>query len=499
MNEEQQKKKHSPYFNAVLAVLGVAFLVTSFDSPLKFFEPPLVSVGPKDIKSHEFRILLAHTYTLTDFSNIKNQNMAILSHIINNELISLEADRMGIHASQKAAQESLKKRPIFLDEQGIFQEERLQKFLSASGLTLAQLIVQEQKVLQRTRLKQALLAQLTRVPQELIKLASIGAFQQRSGAYKKFPIGTLSLDSLTPPEKELKTLFNEKHFQSPEYRTYQVLHLSPASFISGKSTPSPQDMVAAQSTFEKMCIQIEDDLGAGLSLEEIANTRKLSSFVKTVTTDAQGRYPSEATRPHSKGNKKLAEIAFSLSPEDNVRPASLESGTFSIVKLEKINPPKALSFQEAYPLLVQEWAKKNKILENRALEKAKEYEKVFSGSSAAALQRLASKDPSVVWLPPQAVSQYDGMQNYVPPIIKESLSKMTPGQVTTVQDGENAYVVRLVSVTIPEYQKDAYRVTDLVKESLMHTLWDAFVAALAQKYPVHIHKNRLEGFFKKSY
>jgi hypothetical protein len=499
MNEELHKKKHSPYFNAVLAVLGVAFLVTSFDNPLKLFEPPLLSVGSKDIKAHEFRVLLAHSYTLTDFSNIENQNMAVLSYIINNELVSLEAERMGIKTSEAAAQESLKKRPLFLDEQGTFQQERLQKFLSASGLTLAQLIKQEQRVLSRNRLKQALLDQIPHAPQALIKLTSIGAFQERTGIYKKFPIAA-SNKSITPPEKELKALFSEKQFQSPEYRSYRVLQLSPMALAHmTSSTPSPKEVSLAQAKFEKLCIQIEDDLGAGMSLEDIVASRGLSSLVKSMTTDAQGRSMASGKNLSKTGNdKKVAEIAFSLSPEENARPVSLSTGYFFVIKVDKIDPPKILTFQEAYPQLVQAWSTKNNIFEKQALEKAKLYEKTLSHSSPNELIRLSNKDPHVVWLPSQAL-QYNGANTTIPSVVKDSLSKMAPGQVSKAQDKENVYAIRLVSVTLPDYKKNAYRVTDLVKDTLTHALWDTFVAALAQKYPVHIHKNRLEGFFKKSY
>lgn len=447
--------KKSSYVTLIFILLGIAFIVTSFDNPLNFFQPTVVSLGGHHIKRREFRNLLAWEYAQGSSPTFP----ALLSKLINNELVDLEAQQMGIQVSQQAARASFQKKPLFLDETGHFQEKKFQAFLTGSGLSLNQMLEQEKKYLRRKRLKEALMTQVT-PPTLLVRLTERGAFQERVGAYKEFSLKKVGHSS---SDKELKDLFEAHPIKDPEYRTYSILDLSIARGLP-------------KSQFEQLMVHIEDDLGAGRSLEDIITRHKLQAYTKKVTTDAQGRNPL-GLQLDPKDNQSVLTQAFSLSSEEGPKPIHLPPSRFVVIQVERTIPPKTLSFEEAKPRLEKVWQEK------------KQQEQMFEEAKAFANSPIV---PHMKLTPSLSLNQSEPS---VPPIVKEALFQLEPGQSLAVKDDHKAYAVKLLSVK-PSAKSSP--LNELVKDTLEHIFWDAYVTSLGQKYPIQINRQEIQKYFQKT-
>jgi hypothetical protein len=512
------QKKTSWYATAVFSVLAVAFLVTSFQGgSWRFFQPVVISMGKKSIRLDEFQRLLAQKQAMNRLMGRFTPKEILMRLFVDDQLLSIEMEKMGIDISQKSAIESLKKNRFFFNKKGEFSEKNLQTFLRESGISLKQLIEEERKRIAIRYLKEALLAQIS-LPSDLVKLMSEGIFQERSGGYRSFPLIQGKTPTASPSEKDLQDLFQSlKEVVAPPVRSYQILRLSPTLWqktiqVSDQeirqyhtlymaSTPleaSRQEIVKklkakkAQEKMEKLIVKVEDGLGAGKTLKQIAEQEQLPLY--QVTTDRQGQMQDgekspllsfEELGPEAKAFQvELLDKIFQLPVGQDPDLLSFPQGENLFIQVSKSLPEKKLSYTEALPRLKILWEKE--FFKKSLLKEAEDFRKKKgkTGMTPCVSMTLNSKNEDV------------------PTVVKEALFSLELNGSRIVSDDKALYVVELNKIVPPQLdalsKKEKADLKSIALQEIRRICWECYLQSLRRSYPLGINAEKLEKIFQST-
>ena len=501
------------YTTLIFSVLSLAFIITSLPS-VNFFQAPVLSVGRVTLGQAEFNQLFRYEQTILENRGVTPEKMAqtVVEKIIRDQLIDQEATRLGIRVSRELAHQTIQDSNLFRNAQGEFEEKRLQDFLFRAGLNLTQFIEIEKKRLGRLRLREALLSYVI-IPKTLEKLVTEGLFQERNGAYRFF--SPQSSGVLKPSEGEIEAFFRKAPLKAPEMREIQFLRISPAALMASLEV-TPQDIQKAylskkvsvplseiRSKIEKeirlrkakemtdrQVMQIEEDLGAGKALEDIAKAHHLSFY--KVTVDQHGRSLAgelvaplafnELGKHASVLRTSLLNKAFAMEPLQDPESIQLPSLEFVLLNVVKTMPERTLTLQEARPRLA------GQLMEERQTLKAR----------ADARSFMKKKELSHGMKPLKAVSLNKPSEN-IPGVVKEALFSLEPGQWTEVAGSNGIYVVTLTSIKQPNIEalKQDQSVSGFLQEEFHHLFWDAYLSSLKKKQKVTLNPHIMQHLFRK--
>ena len=488
--ERFSKTRSSWAATFIVSILVLAFVLPSVQNPLHFFQSAVLSVGNHSIRQSEFSRLLQQEKVMMILNGLEERDRSpyfLLEKIKRNALLSLECRALGMNTSHQAARDSLFHHPLFMDSKGQFQEKKLQDFLFQNQVTLVQLVEWEKNRLTRARLKKALLTQV-HTPSVLSELAIRGLTQKRKGAYKVFSIQKESLPWIRPTEAELMALFEKEPIKAPEYRTYSFFRISLSSIelspkeiesqakekISGMTDEEWKTKLRlekARALLEQKMLQIEDGLGEGKSLEQLAQEHHC--LLKTVTTDAQGKEENgkEAFPEEKKIQELLVQKAFSMGVTQNVEllPLSISSPEYLWIRIDKIDPPKTLSYNQA-----------KKKLEQRLQEEGVRRHLVLQAQAFLANPVLSQMQI----FGPITQGEVDGS---VPSVVRNTLFRLRSGaDGILAQDQKKIYGVKLLSITYDTPKEKEY-LQQWVKRDWEKIFLESYLASLEKKYPVHWH------------
>jgi hypothetical protein len=480
--DQSPKKKSSWIINFIFCLLALAFVATSIDTQVFLFESPVVSIGNKRITESELRQLFIQESALMHLEHPYGMDLdptALLNKIERNEVLNLEVDNLKIHVSQEAAKQDLYAQKAFQNTLGQFDQAKLNKLLSDHKMSLKQLIDAQKKAIARNRLKKALLDQV-HASQDLLDLTVKGMFQKRKGAYKQFMLTSDERSKIQPTASQLRESFDKNPILSPEQRTYSILFLSadtlPQTMTETEQKKNPQAHgQKAREHLETMSIQIEDGLGAGKSLKEIADQHNIPLI--HVTSDDKGfsvegedlflgAFPSLG-KDQKEMTQAILNKVFSTSSEQGVEFLQLTSSTHVWIHVNKVTPPQALTYDQAKSKLVSLYREAQ---EQRLLrEKAKYF--------------LAKKGAGSDMMPIDAIGQEDESR-HLPEIVKQALFQLTPGASSFVSDGKKVYGVKLLSVSYSPDPEKSFAAQEFIREEWYSLFWSSYLTSLMKKYPI---------------
>lgn len=229
----------------------------------------------------------------------------VLGRLIAETALDERASELGLAVSRETVGEAIVKDPAFRNASGQFDRFAFDSLLRANGLTEQLFITEQQAVMARRQLADALTGAI--VPPLAMREAvyRYGA-ERRNIAYVELP-ASLAGDVGTPEEAALQAFFDERKaaFRAPEYRTVAVLSLR-AEDIAKPSEVSDAD---AMARYEQL---------------------KASRFTTPETRKVQQlAFPSQeeanAAREKILAGASLADIAV----ERGVRPEDIEIGVFT--------------------------------------------------------------------------------------------------------------------------------------------------------------------------
>ncbi len=530
-------KKPQWYVTAVFGALAMAFIVTSFQYiPLNFLQPAVLSVGGHAVRLLEFRqavarkmdLLRAHKYNpahLKDF---------LIKEIAEEKALALEMEKLGIRVSKKYAREKLQEK--FQDTRGKFDESLLKKYRERYGLTVPQMIREEQYRIGVERLRKAL---LQHVPEHtpIVSLAVKGFFQKRQGYYYAFSFSEEKVTA-SPSEKELKELFAQGALHAPEYRTYTFIHFSPET-LAKEMTVSSQDIedeVKKMGSHEKnpqekaektlrlhkavkkaedLFVRIEEDIGAGDTLEKIAKHYNLPLYV--TTTDARGRAPKgkkneaflmqiEDDHERNHVQKELVQKVFASNKDQDPEWIQTTSGNTIFSVVQDVTPEREYTYEEVRPLLEKKWRTEKQ--KNACITKAKHVAEEMSRQKAAYKDmndtsglNIGRKMPSEAFVPPLGLQDIN-QEKIIPLPVKKALFHLTEKSAVTVVDKKIVYVVFLdridnggVSEKPGMGEGEVGEVAYLMQRELEGFFWSCYVESLKKKYPLSVEKSMVDGLF----
>lgn len=479
--DQSPKKKSSWMVNSIFVLLALAFIATSIDTRFFFFESPVLSIGNKKITKSELQQLFLQEIALLNLEHSYGDEINpafLLSKIENNELLNLEVENLGIRVSQEAARQALYAQKAFQDTQGHFSQHKVNEFLSSRQISIKQLIEGQRKAMARQRLKKVLIEQ-AQASHDLLELTVKGMFQKRKGGYLQLTLKPDEMAKIQPTQAQLQEMFKKTPLHSPEQRTYSILYLSPDLFIEKLKGSEPNKEILlqkARARLETAITQIEDGVGAGKNLKELASQQGIPLI--HITSDNKGLSIEgnelflAAFQKFGKNKEDLKKAilnkVFSMNPEQGTEFLQLPSSTCLWVHLDKITPSHVLTYDQAKGRLESLYCEAQ---EQRLLTKKAEK---FLTQKNLLLDNMTEIDP---------IGQEDDEED-LPPAVKQALFQLTPGGASIAKDGKKVYVVKLVSISYqPEAEKNS-AAKELIQGEWCRIFWLSYLKDLMKKHPI---------------
>lgn len=288
----------------------------------------------------------------------------VLNRLIGEAALDAKANAMRLGVSDEAVARSITEEPAFRGADGRFDRELFEGALRRAGLNEAGFVREQRQSLRRAQIAEALTGDLV-VPLAAREAAHRYGAERRGAAFLVLPAAGIG-DGPAPSEEELRSFYEDRKasFRAPEYRTINLLVLSPDSAaqpgsVSDEEARARYEQTKAQrfSTPERRTLQqIEFPtrteaeaalrrIREGASFEAIAAERGVADAALTLGTFARRELVDPA----------VAAAAFSLEQGAVSDPVE---GRFGIVLLRvaAVEPEAVRSYEQAAAELKREIA-----------------------------------------------------------------------------------------------------------------------------------------------
>jgi peptidyl-prolyl cis-trans isomerase D len=328
-----------------------------------------------------------------------------LSELITRELMTQEADRLGIVASDEQLSKHMQEDPNFKDTTGKYSPDRFAEFISKSRLSARKYDEDLRKVISRGMLAGVVTGQMHTVPK---------AFAEPMYRYMKeerdVEVITVEFDALPnvakPDEATLKE-FYEKHvqyFKAPETRSFNIILFS-FHEIAQTINVTPEDLMTLYNQSdnkipEKRSVRFipfstrEDAMKA---TEELKGGAQFEGVYSRYTGD----YPENAPKAQElelKGTRaEVGSEIFSMKKVHEVSEPIFLRGQYILFVLTDIKPEHTLTFDEQKFTLLKKY--KSDVAREKMYEYTQRAEKMLnSGSKLSDVASALTKEgiPGVI-------------------------------------------------------------------------------------------------------
>lgn len=517
MATKTNDKKGSSWFSsAILFLVAASFVIGSMQrSAFRSSNPVVINVGDYEIRADEFR---KHFYQYISSMNqtygppktqmdMERRIGQSIQSIITTKAIDIEINRIGIKVSEKYAMNRIRGRKEFCDEDGKFNPSKFARVLDSMRIREKEYIEEEKKRIAFHRFETAMKLQVS-APSALIDTVIKGYFRKKYGVYKLIKYDDFKITQ-APSEDELRKMYDtaKEKPKSKELRKCQFIHLSPTAFAKkitvtdkeieveykGKamavSLEKAKEQVRAslmqkkaQEEIAKLVTQIEDAIGAGQKLSDIAKKLSLDVISVELSNDGKDTKGTDAINFKELGSTndevkkfllaKIFALEVGADPDINRSP----SGESFFIALEKVTPSGVLSFDAAKMTLTDKWKKQKQV--EAAKKASTDEKKKLSGKPDTwkNLPGMIAIDELSISNPNEAIPQ---------PVITSLLVTLAVGQTTALPSKDGIYVIGLIKVddtTKPDDEKKK-ALADAVKYHVQMAFWNSFAATLAKKQP----------------
>jgi peptidyl-prolyl cis-trans isomerase D len=237
--------------------------------------------------------------------------------------------------------------------------------------------------------------------------------------------------------------------------------------------------------------KLDDQLGGGQSLEDIADTLKLR-LVKVLAVDSNGKMPDGKAPAELPGGADTVKAAFGQGSGETSPILDDKNGNYFIVRTDGVTPSAPKPFDSVKAKVADNW--KNGERKRLAAAEAEKIAKALRDGKTPAsfavqkgidvrvskpISMLGAKDPA---LPASALPQIMGMKK---------------GDVITTEQDNEQLVLRLAEIVPvdPKVKSDDDRnmVAGTINARLTDELTDKYLHYLRSLYPVTIHQDTLQA------
>ncbi len=277
-----------------------------------------------------------------------------VSELITRELVTQEAERIGIIASEEQITKAIQKDPNFKDAQGKFSKERFAEHLSKSRLSESKYVEELRTQLGRAMLAGSLDSQLQYSPK---------AFSEPMYRYLKqeqdIQIVSINIDKLPdvsePDTTKLKEFYN-KHtsaFKVNEARSFNVLLLNFQTIAQTVKVTNDNLQTLYKQTNNQVpekrsitLIPFSDYTDALHAKEELRTGSTFSSVYSRYTGDSAENAPKPQEVELKQLHQEVGSEIFSLKRVHDVTNPIYLGGNYMLFILTDIKPEKTLTFDE---------------------------------------------------------------------------------------------------------------------------------------------------------
>ncbi|MCC7260082.1 MAG: SurA N-terminal domain-containing protein [Alphaproteobacteria bacterium] len=195
-------------------------------------------------QSQQYREYLGEAFNDSMRQNVEAQ---VLQSMINDTLLDLETQRLGLSVSDKAIADAIRKNPAFQSEAGAFDKARYQNVLQSSGIIERDYV----ESLRREMASAILIKTLTSnpaVPSPMADMAYRFSHEKRNADVLRIPFNANA--PVADPDAATIAAFHEKvaeQFQIPEYRAISYIVLGPEAVAKNVSV----DDAALRQAYEE--------------------------------------------------------------------------------------------------------------------------------------------------------------------------------------------------------------------------------------------------------
>jgi hypothetical protein len=259
----------------------------------------------------------------------------VVQEMIQEKLMALLAKDLNISFDPKTMADFVKKLPYFQNNDNKFDKNKFDSLLQHLGISEQSYFDEINKMLANDLINQTLNNSNYQSSSKIDKLTSFFA-EEREVSIITINKNKLSLDNKTNLNNDdLKSFFekNAEEFREPETRDLKYIVVDSAFFHSKKVLKDLKDQTKLQQLIIEYEKLLEDEVAAGLSIEEIAT--KLGTKSKLITNTNI----SKATKIENSGEgiDELGLKIFDLQQDELSYPLILGNNKIILVKIEKIN------------------------------------------------------------------------------------------------------------------------------------------------------------------
>ncbi|MBP2303126.1 peptidylprolyl isomerase [Azospirillum picis] len=283
---------------------------------------------------------------------------------------------------------------------------------------------------------------------------------------------------------------------------WHVLAVTGVTPAATKSFDDVRDQLLAELRKEQaldavfsIANRTEDQLASGAPLEEVAKSQGLV-LTKVAAVDSTGKSPDgRDAAPNLPGFKALLPTAFQLKTGAASNLTEGEGSVFTAVRVDSVIPAAVRPLDAVRDDVIADWQKEQRA--DRAAKKAEEIAaKLKQGAEAAAQDVATAAGASFAMTTPftRDARSVDGL----PADMVPKLFAAKPGEVVTGSTPDAQVVTRLKEVIAADPKAadaDLSQMRATVDQGIENDLIAEFTNALRDKYPVQIHRQRIDQFF----
>jgi peptidyl-prolyl cis-trans isomerase D len=283
---------------------------------------------------------------------------------------------------------------------------------------------------------------------------------------------------------------------------WHVLVVTGIQAGSTKSFDEVRERLASEIRKEKaldavfsIANRVEDQLASGASLEEVAKAQGLA-LSKVAAVDSAGKAPDgKDAAPALPALKALLPNVFQLKAGAATNLAEGQGSVFTAVRVDSVIPAAVRPLAEVRDQVVADWQNDKRAAQ--AAKKAEEIATKLSKGLEAAAQDVASQSGASFAMTVPFTRDAKTVSG-LPGDLVAKLFGAKPGEVVSGTSADSQIVARLREViaadpTAPDAALGPLETN--VNQGLESDLMAEFVNALRVRYPVQIHRQRIDQFF----
>lgn len=160
-----------------------------------------------------------------------NLNGVIMSQLISNKLLEVEANNLGILVDDSIVLDLITKNPAFFDDKGKFSAENFKKVLAYNGIPESDYVAQIKRELATKMLVDSV--QISVNPSDQL-VSAVNIYNNQIAEIDLYTVDMAKLEVKAPDEQEIENYYkaNLDKFSTNEYRDLEYLTISPQTYKS---------------------------------------------------------------------------------------------------------------------------------------------------------------------------------------------------------------------------------------------------------------------------